>query len=548
MSESSAAHAVDFDSSAMNSLETIFGLLLVALAIALLAKRLDQPYPIALVLGGVGLAFLPGLQTVSLDPQIVFYLLLPPILFEAAYFTSWRDFWKWRRAILMLAFGLVGATSVVVAAICVYLIPGMNWSTGFVLGSIVSPPDAAAATSIMRGLRLPRRVVQVLEGESLVNDAAGLTAYRFAISAVVTGSFSFAQASTAFLWIALGGIAVGLLLGYAYVRLYPRLKDPEVEVLSTFLLCYVSYYIAETVHASGVLATVTAGLVLGWHAPRLFSAMVRIRGSAVWQTAIFLVNVIIFVLIGLQLGSVFENLKDYPLGWLLLWSVAVSAGVIIVRLLWVFPGTYLPRSLSRRIREKEPCPSWQAVTVVGWTGLRGVVSLAAALALPMETAKGLPFPYRSLLLFLTFAVIVSTLVLQGLTLRPIVRLLRIPEDRSSEEEELAARIYATEQVLEKLTELEDQSTASPAILERVRGFYEDRLAEFRAQLEQETGSEIPDRPEQFQSIMEQRIWWEVARVEREAVLTLRRNRTIGDEAMHQIERDIDLLEARIVPR
>jgi CPA1 family monovalent cation:H+ antiporter len=532
----------------MNSLETLFGLILAALTIAVVAKRLDQPYPIALVVCGVGFALLPGFQPVALDPQLVFFLLLPPILFEAAYFTSWRDFFTWRRAILLLAFGLVGATSVVVAAICVSLIPGMNWATGLVLGSIVSPPDAAAATSILRRLRLPRRVLHVLEGESLVNDAAGLTVYRFAVGAVVTGAFSMPQAMVTFLWIAVGGIGIGLALGYGFVRLFPWVKDPEVEILSTFLLSYVAYYVAEWVHASGVLATVSAGLVLGWYAPEVFSAITRIRGEAVWQTVIFLVNVVIFVLIGLQLPFVLRALRDYPVGSLLSWCVAVSVGVIAIRMLWVFPSAYLPRMLFRKIREREPKPSWQSITVVGWTGLRGVVSLAAVLALPVQTASGQPFPYRNLLVLLTFTVIVATLLLQGFTLRPLVRLLRLPEDHSSEEEQLMACVYATEQALERLAELENEKAAPPAVLDRVRGFYEDRLVEVRAELEQETGSETRERPEEFQSIAEQRIWWAAARAEREAILVLRKTGKIGDEAMHSIERGLDLLEARIVPR
>jgi Na+/H+ antiporter len=532
----------------MNPLEIIFALVLAGLGIAVLAKRLDQPYPIALLLAGLALAFLPGVPAVRLDPQLVFYVLLPPILSEAAYFTSWRDFVMWKRPILLLAFGLVTATSAVVAAICVYFIPGMNWATGFVLGAIVSPPDAAAATSIMRGLGLPRRIVQVLEGESLVNDAAGLTVYRFAVAAAATGAFSLSNAAVTFVWIAAGGIAVGMLLGFLYVRIYPWLKDPEVEVLSTFILSYLSYFAAETVHASGVLAVVASGLLLGWHAPELFSATARIRAEAVWQTVIFLINVIIFILIGLQLPEVAGELQGYPVEQLATWCVVVSGGVVAIRMLWVFPGAYLPRVLFRKIREREPSPSWQQVTVVGWTGLRGVVSLAAALSLPQETAGGLPFPYRSLLLLLTFAVIVSTLVLQGLTLRPFVKMLRLPVDRSSEEEQLAARIHSTERVLERIAELEEGNAAPDAVMERIRGYYADRLAEFKAQLEVETGTDAPEKPEEFQSIAEQRIWWELARIEREAVVSLRRNRKIGDEAMHRIERDIDLLEARIIPR
>lgn len=532
----------------MNPTGALLGLVLAALIVAIAAKRLDLPYPIALVLAGSGLAFLPEFSAIALNPDLVFYILLPPILFEAAYFTSWRDFWRWRRAILLLAFGLTAATSAAVAALCVYFIPGMNWATGFVLGAIVSPPDAAAATSITRGLRLPRRIVQVLEGESLVNDAAGLTVYRFAVAAVVTGTFSLPNALLSFLWIAIGGTAAGIIIGYAYVRLFPRIRHPEAELISTFLVSYLAYAAAESIHASGVLATVAAGLILGWHAPEVFGAMTRIRAVAVWQTVIFLINAMVFLLIGLQMPGVLRSLTGYPIGMLAAWSLIISAGVIAVRILWVFPAAFLPRLLSPAIREREPNPTWRGVSVVAWTGLRGVVSLAAAFALPLETASGLPFPYRSLLLLLTLAVIVSTLLVQGLTLRPLVCFLRLPEDRSSEEEEVTARIHSTEQVLGHLAHLEQRNAAPAQILDRIRGFYEDRLAELRSRLEEETAVEAPGRPSQFSSIAEQRVWWELARVERQAILELRNNQEIGDEAMHQIERDIDLLEARIVPR
>jgi CPA1 family monovalent cation:H+ antiporter len=390
--------------------------------------------------------------------------------------------------------------------------------------------------------------VQILEGESLVNDAAGLTLYRFAVAAVVSGAFSFSEAAVSFLWIAIGGAVIGCALGFAYVRLYPRIRHPEVELISTFLLGYLAYAAAESVHASGVLATVASGLILGWHAPEMFSAMTRIRGVAVWQTALFLVNAFVFIAIGLQMPGILRSLSGYPTGALIFWSVVISLGVIVTRLAWVFPSAYLPRWLFASVREREPDPTIRAVTVVGWTGLRGVVSLAAAFALPMETNSGLPFPYRDLLLLLTLAVIAATLLLQGLTLRPLICFLRVPEDRSSEEEELHARIHATEQVLEHFAQVALRNAAPATILDRVRGFYEDRLAELRARLAEETGSNPPERPGEFASLAEQRLWWEAARVERQAILGLRRSRSLGDEALHQIESDLDLLEARLVPR
>lgn len=371
----------------MTSVEAILGLLLAAIVIALAAKRLDLPYPIALVLGRLGLSAIPGLPPLAMNPEIVFFLLLPPILSEAAFFTSWRDFLRWKRPILLLAFGLVTVTSKFVAFLCVYLIPGMNWATGFLIGAIVSPPDAAAATNITRGLKLPKRVVQILEGESLVNDASGLTLYRFAVMAIATGGFVWSQAIVSFAWIVVGGLLVGSALGYALVKGFRFLRDPENEVLSTFLVSYLSYFLAEEMHASGVLATVASGLILGWHAPELFNATSRIRGFAVWQTVVFFINAVIFLLIGLQIPVVLEGLGGYPAGLLSWWCAMILIGVIAIRSVWVFPATYLPRMLSRRIQPHADCRS---VSVVAWTGLRGVVSLAAALALPLETERSFP--------------------------------------------------------------------------------------------------------------------------------------------------------------
>lgn len=532
----------------MSPIETFLGLLLVSLSIALLAKRLDQPYPIALVLAGLALTFIPGAPQVELNPDLVFFLLLPPILSEAAFFTSWRDFWRLRRPILLLAFGLVAFTSSVIAALCVLFIPGMTWSTGFLLGAIISPPDAAAATSITRGLGLPKRVMQILEGESLVNDASALTLYRFAIIAVSTGSFSWGAAFTSFLWIAVGGTAIGLVLGWLYVKGFRWIRDPEIEILSTFLLSYLSYFLAEQVHSSGVLAAVASGLMLGWHSPTLFNANTRIRGFAVWRTFIFFINSTIFLLIGLQIPLVMQGLGGYPLDALLGWAGIIILGVILTRLAWVFPAAWLPRWLSPRIRQNEPNPGWRNVLIVGWTGLRGVVSLAAALALPLETERGLPFPYRNLLLFLSFAAILGTLVFQGLTLRPLIRLLRPPVDKSSEEEELHARIHTTEAVLTHLAEMHERGQCSGAALDRIRGYYGDRLTELKARLEHTAGSsDTAPSPDTFQSLAEQRIWWQLAQLERSLVVDLRRQRHIGDEALHALERDIDLLEARITP-
>jgi CPA1 family monovalent cation:H+ antiporter len=531
----------------VNQFEAFLGLALAAVTIAVAARRRNLPYPIVLLLAGLALTFVPDFPSFQLDPQVVFYVLLPPILFDAAYQTSWRDFWRWKRPIFLLAFGLVIATSAAVAVICNLLIPGMNWATGFVLGAIISPPDAAAATAVTRSLKLPRRMVQILEGESLVNDAAALTVYRFAVAAVVGGTFSFGEAVLSFLWLSLAGIAVGALLGWAFIQILPKVRDVEAEIIATFIVALGTYYAAESIHASGVLATVTAGLILGWSSPSVLSAAGRLRGAAVWETLIFLINLMIFILIGLQMPFVIQSLSDYPWQWLVLWGVSVSFGIMAIRLAWIFPAAYLPRQLFRKIREREPRPKPEQVFLIGWTGLRGVVSLAAALALPLETDAGLPFPYRNLLLLLTFIAITSTLTIQGLTLRPLIRWLKIPEDRSSEQEELAARAEAVEKALEHLVHLGETGKASGPAYERIRNYYVDQLADLWA-MQDHSREEATAQPSEFSTVQEQRLWWEAARVMREATIDLRRRGKIGDEALHAIERDIDLLEERIVPR
>lgn len=531
----------------MGTYELLVIMVVVALLVAVIATRTSFPQPIAMLIAGLVIAAVPGIPRIYLEPDLIFYILLPPILFEAAYFTSWRDFVHYRRAIFLLAVGLVTVTSAVVAAICVALIPGMSWANGFLLGAIVSPPDAAAATAITRKLHLPPRIVHILEGESLVNDASALTLYRFALAAAVSGSFSLSSALGAFFWTALGGTTIGLVLGYTFVKVYPRLVDEHVEILSTFLLSFSSYLIAERAHTSGVLSVVAAGLVLGWHSPRLFTATTRIRATAVWQSLLFVIQAVMFLGIGLVLPEVLAALRVHSPAELLFWGSILSAAVILVRFAWVFPGTYLPRWLSADIRRREPEPDWRAVFVVGYTGLRGVVSLAAAQALP-ATVNGHPFVHRDLMLFLTFFIILVTLGGQGVLLSKVIALVKLPCDQTVNREHLEARIYAAEQALVRLAEIESDAIRHPEVLGRIRGYFTDRLTALRAEMDASNLTQRPAAPEQFSSLAEQKLWWELAHVERNAVLQMRRERRIGDEAMRRIEHDLDLLEARIVPQ
>src|SRR5664280_2067774 len=365
--------------SGMRTVETILTLLVLTTALAFLARKANVPYPIFLVLGGMGLGFVPSLPAVMLDPQLVFLLFLPPILYAAGYFTSWRDFRMNLFSITLLAVGLVIATMTAVAAAVHALVPGIAWPVGLVLGAIVSPPDAVAATAIAQRLRLPRQIVTILEGESLVNDATGLVLLKFATAAVVTGSFSIASGVLEFLALVAGGLAVGFAMGHLFVFVQRFLDDPILATTASILGSFLVYIVAERLHVSGVLAVVVAGLLQGRYVPHIWSSATRIEGAAVWQTLVFLLNALVFVLIGLQLPMILRGL-DRPWPTVVDGVFAAFGAMVLVRLLWMFPGAYLPRFLSARFRKTHPYPPWQAVTIVGWAGMRGVVSLAAARA------------------------------------------------------------------------------------------------------------------------------------------------------------------------
>jgi CPA1 family monovalent cation:H+ antiporter len=426
----------------MNPIETILALLVAVAALAWVAARVGVAYPILLVLGGLAIGFVPGLPQVALNPDYVFVLFLPPLLYYAALLTTWRDFRANLRPISLLAVGLVIFTTVLVAAAAHYLIPGLSWAAAFVLGAIVSPPDAVAATAVTQRLRVPRRIVVILEGESLVNDATALVAYRFAIAAAAAGTFSLGGAGLEFVKVAVGGVAVGYAVGVAVAWIRQRLGDDSVESIVSLLTPYAAYLPAERMHVSGVLAVVTTGIYLSRRLPMISSARVRLRMYATWETLVFLLNGLIFILIGLQLRGILERLRadDQPLGQLIAYAAAISAVAIAVRMLWVFPATYLPRLLSRRLRERDPSPPVGNVFVVAWTGMRGIVSLAAALAVPLKIpGTETPFPGRDLILFITFGVILATLVVQGLTLPPVIRWFKLTEDGEEKDEESTAR-------------------------------------------------------------------------------------------------------------
>ncbi|MEI7688070.1 MAG: Na+/H+ antiporter [Planctomycetota bacterium] len=430
-------------------IELLIGLFAVVTALGIFARWLRIAYPILLVLGGLLLSMQPDAPTIKLQPDLVFLLFLPPLLYAAAFNTHWPAFRSQIRAISLLAIGLVLFTTVLVAAAAHYFL-GLPWDVGFVLGAIVSPPDAVAATAITQRVKLPQIISTILEGESLVNDASALVAYKFAIAAVVYGAFNIGEATLQFFVMSLGGIGLGLVVAVLSIRMLKWLArndliDNSITILITLLTPYAVYLPAEHLHVSGVLATVAAGLWVGSRCESIFEEAVYIEAKAVWEMIEFLLNGAIFILIGFQLPAILEALttaQQMDFGFLLGQAAIISAVVIVSRLLWMYPGAYIPRWFDEKLFKIDPkYPPLKNVFIVGWTGMRGIVSLAAALAIPATTSDGSPFPHRELIKFLAFGVIFSTLVLQGLSLPFLIRWLGITEDADADtlpEEKIAS--------------------------------------------------------------------------------------------------------------
>jgi Na+/H+ antiporter len=524
----------------MHQAEIIVVLFALVAGLVLLARKLALPYPIVLVLAGLALSFVPHLPEVKLDPNIVFFFFLPPLIYPAALFTSWRDFRRNLRSILLLAIGLVLFTMAAIACVAHALVPALPWPAAFALGAIVSPPDAIAATSIIRRLSVPHRIAAVLEGESLVNDATALVALQFAVAALITGQFSITDAAVRFVWVAAGGIAFGLLVGFAMRWVQRRLDDPPVQITISLLTPFIAYLPAERLHLSGILATVAAGIYLGWHSPLIVTARYRLQAFAFWEIVVFLLNGFVFITIGLQLPGILRALGSESLGSLILHGALVSAAVVLVRIAWVFSATYLPRFFFKRLRAHDPYPGWRNVAVIAWSGMRGVVSLAAAFALPLTLSDRSAFPGRDYVLFLTFSVILTTLVFQGLTLPSLIHKLGIKGDKTTDEEERSARLKANQAAIELIEQLSGANEFSPQTVEHLRAEYDERIE----QLER-----CADDPEQRRGEIAtpqyQRLQQRALAVERETIIRLRNQQVINDEALRRIQRDLDLAEARL---
>ena len=512
---------------------------LVAVALlTLVAQRIGVPYPILLTVCGGCLALVPHLPSIQLSPKLVFDLFLPPLLYPAAVFTSWRDFRANLRSILPLAIFLVLLTMTVTAYLF-HALTGLPLAVGFVFGALVSPPDAVAALAVTKDLRVPGKIVAILEGESLVNDATSFISFRFAVAAVLTGSFSLGQASVQFLLVAAGGIGVGLVTGWLATQVQKRLDDPPVQTMFSLLTPYVAYFSGEKLHVSGILAVVIAGIYYGWRAPRVLSGRMRLQAIPVWQMVTFILNGILFMLLGLQLPQVIRALPSGSAMAVAKVAVVVLAAIVLVRFVWVFGATYLPRLLSRQFRRKNPALPWQQTALIAWVAMRGADSLAGALAIPYVLTNGAPFPGRNLILLLTFSVIFGTLVVQGLTLKPLVRGLKIMDDHVPEKEERMARLKANEAALTRIEDIGSSNRARPESVERLRSEYADRIR----QLSRETA------PEKSVGRLYSKDFEELARealqTERDTVIALRNDESINDEVLRRIQRDIDLAEARL---
>jgi monovalent cation/hydrogen antiporter len=509
--------------------------LLVAVAgLLVLAPVLRIPYPILLVLGGLAIGLAPGMPTLELQPELIFFGVLPPLLYGAAFFTSLRDLRATVRPISLLALGLVVVTTVGVAVVAHAVVDGLTWPSAFVLGAIVSPTDPLAATAIARRLGVPRKLVTIVEGESLVNDGSGLVLYRVGVAAVLTGSFSEAHTAGLFLATVVGGVAVGVAVGWIVRQARRRIDNPPAEVTISLLTGYFAFIPAELLGVSAVLAAVTAGIYLGWYTPELTTSQVRQQGNAVWEIVQYLLNALLFVLVGLQLPVVVDALGDTPSRRLLGYAALVSATVIVLRFAWVFVAIDLPKRIAGGM------PSWRGGFFLSWAGMRGAVSLAAALALPLRTDDGSAFPGRDLILFLTFAVILVTLVGQGLTLPVVIRWLRLEDDGLADHEDAKARIRAAEAALARLEELESEDWVREDTAERLRGAYRFRTNRFEARLDDGDDGSIESR-----SLDYQRLRRELLDAERQALLELRRAGVISNDVWLRVGRDLDLEDERL---
>ncbi|MDB5202291.1 MAG: Na+/H+ antiporter [Ferruginibacter sp.] len=527
----------------LDNIFLILTLLFAVSMLAMLSQKLRISYPIFLVLAGLVIGFIPGMPAVSLNPDIVFLIFLPPLLYSAAWNTSWKDFWQMRRPISLLSIGLVIFTSTAVAFLAHAMIPGFSLALGFLLGGIISPPDAVAATSVLQGLKVPKRVVTILEGESLINDASSLIVFRFALAVMMTGQFSFVNASTQFLLVAGLGLLIGLAIAhvvYAVHRFLPT--TPNIDTALTLISPYLMYLVAEHFHYSGVMAVVSGGLFLSYRSHEVFNYSTRIQAYSVWEVLVFLLNGLVFILIGLQLPQIIHSLGGYSVGDAILFGLIISVTTVVIRIIWVFPGAYIPRILFPSIRKTERRPGWKPVFLVAWSGMRGVVSLASALAVPLTLTNGELFPQRNLILFITFIVILFTLVFQGLSLPWLIRKLDIQEPDNNEGEQLVAiKLRLAEAALKHLERNYVTELESIQAYERIKDRYKRMVDNSHKKLLHEDGDRVAEDflPRYRQMLLE------LVEVRRKVLYGLYCEKIYSDELIRNKEWELDLEEARL---
>jgi monovalent cation/hydrogen antiporter len=528
-------------------MEAKFQIFLILLAVlagtALLARRLNIAPAILLLLAGIALAFVPGMPAVELPPELVLLVVLPPLIYSASVAMSWREFRSNLRPIILLSVGCVIFTAFAVATATHYLI-GLPWGVGFLLGAIVAPPDVVAPLAIARKLGMPRRILVVLEGEGLANDATALILYRFAVAAISTGLFSLPKATGTFAAIVVCEILFGVAVGWLSLRARHRARDPQVEIALSLITPYLAFWIPEHLGGSGVIATVACGLYISWNGPLFISSATRLQGIFFWDLVIFLVEGLLFLLTGFQMRLLFEKSKAFPLQDILLTTALVAVIIIVARFAWVYPATYLPRLISKQIRKRDPAPSWQTTFVVAFTGVRGAVSLAAALALPLALPSGEGFPHRDMILFVAFGVIFITLIGLGSGLPVVVRWLGVTKDGHKEhvaehEAEIAARREALDAALKSLDAITDDRELSDEVVKLLRARHEVR------------SNQLPDAldPNAHDvTVAGTALTRELIAEERKFIHVLLRDGKITDETRRRIERDLDLEEASLTNR
>lgn len=525
-----------------NALLLIIFLLFVVSMLAMLSEKLHISYPIFLVISGLGISLIPNVPQVALHPDIVFIIFLPPLLYAAAWNTSWNDFWTMRRPIGMLAFGLVLFTATAVAFVSNAIIPNFPLALGFLLGGIISPPDAVAATSVLQGIKVPKRIGVILEGESLVNDASSLIVFRVALMSIFTGQFVLWQAGVNFFVVSGGGILVGLVIAHIVYFVHRCLPTTaSIDTAISLITPYLMYIAAERFHFSGVLAVVTGGLFLSFRSHDIFSYSSRLQVLSVWNTLVFLLNGIVFILIGLQLPGIIQGLDGYSVKQVIGYALIISLLTIVIRIVWVFPGAYIPRMLSKRIRTREANPGWKSVFIVAWSGMRGVVSLASALSVPLALANGDAFPHRNLILFITFIVILITLVLQGLSLSPIIRLLKIEVHENEDQQRKAIRLRMATAVMDFIESEYADDVAQIDAFNRVKGRYA-RMIEIAGQnlAKEENKDNAPSFLPRYRQFL-----LEIVEVRRKELNAMRHEKLYADELLRNTETELDLEEARL---